>query len=76
MKNYWSKEFWKAAGNRAVRTMAQTAVSLIGVGSFMSDVNWRQVLSASLLAGLLSVLTSVSSGLPEAGADTDNKTDE
>ena len=77
MNNYLSIKFWKAAGNRAVRTMAQTAAALIGVNVFMSDVNWRQVLSASLLAGLMSVFTSVSTGLPEAGAaDTDHKTDE
>ena len=54
----------KAAAVRAVKTVAQTAVALIGVGSVMSDIDWVQVASASLLAGILSVLTSVA-GLPE-----------
>ncbi len=56
----------KAASIRAVKTMAQTAVALISVGTFMSDINWLEVLSASVLAGILSVLTSVA-GLPEVG---------
>ena len=54
----------KAAGIRAIKTVAQTAVSLIGVGTVMSDINWVMVGSASLLAGILSLLTSVA-GLPE-----------
>ena len=61
--------FVKAAGIRAVKTMAQTAVSLIGVGAVMSDINWLQVASASLLAGILSVLTSIATGLPEVDGD-------
>ena len=61
-----SKTFWKAATGRAVRTMAQTAVSLIGVGSIMSDIDWVRVASASAVSGLLSLLTSISTGLPEA----------
>ena len=59
-----TKKWFKAAGVRAVKTMAQTAVSLIGVGAVMSDVDWIMVCSASLLAGILSLLTSVA-GLPE-----------
>lgn len=54
----------KAAGIRALKTVCQTAASLIGVGSVLSDINWLQVASASLLAGILSVLTSLA-GLPE-----------
>ena len=58
------KKWLKAAGIRAIKTVAQTAVALIGVGTFMSDINWIQVGSASLLAGILSLLTSIA-GLPE-----------
>ncbi|MBU5470158.1 holin [Falcatimonas sp. MSJ-15] len=54
----------KAAGIRAVKTVAQTAVATIGTSVAMSTVDWRMVLSASLLSGILSVLTSVA-GLPE-----------
>lgn len=58
------KKWAKAAGIRAVKTVAQTAVSVIGVSAVMSDVNWLAVVSASILAGILSMLTSVA-GLPE-----------
>ena len=54
----------KAALVRSVKTIAQTAVALIGVGTVMSDIDWLMVGSASLLAGILSILTSVA-GLPE-----------
>ena len=60
------KSFWKAAAIRAVKTVCQTAVSLIGVGAVMSDIDWVRVASASALAGILSILTSVAAGLPEA----------
>lgn len=60
-----TKEFWIAAGIRALRTICQTAVSVIGVSAVMSEVDWLYVGSASLLAGILSVLTSVATGLPE-----------
>lgn len=63
------KDFLKAAGIRALRTVAQTALSLIGVGTFISDINWVQVLSASLLAGIISILTSIVTGLPEVDGE-------
>lgn len=59
-----SKSWFKCAGIRALKTIAQTAVALISVGTVMSDINWIQVGSASLLAGILSILTSIA-GLPE-----------
>ena len=58
------KKWFKAAGIRAVKTMAQTALSLISVGAVMSDINWAVVGSASLVAGIYSMLTSIA-GLPE-----------
>ena len=59
-----SKRWIKAAGIRAIKTVAQTAVATIGTSAVMGDVNWLMVGSASLLAGILSLLTSVA-GLPE-----------
>lgn len=59
----WGKWF-KAAGIRAIKTVAQTAVATIGTSAVMAEVNWIMVGSASLLAGVLSLLTSVA-GLPE-----------
>ena len=59
-----NKEWWKAAGIRAIKTVAQAAVAMIGTAVVMSDVNWKMVISASILAGILSMLTSVA-GLPE-----------
>lgn len=58
------KQWLKAAGVRAIKTVAQTAVATIGTSAAMGDVNWVLVGSASLLAGILSLLTSVA-GLPE-----------
>ena len=58
-------EFWKATGIRALRTICQTAVATIGTAAVIADVDWRMVVSASLLAGILSVLTSIATGLPE-----------
>lgn len=63
-----TKKWLKAAGIRAIKTVAQTAVAMIGTSVVASDVNWTMVLSASLLAGVLSVLTSVA-GLPEVTED-------
>lgn len=59
-----TKEWWKAAGIRAVKTVCQTAVATIGTAVVMSEVNWIAVASASILAGVLSMLTSIA-GLPE-----------
>ena len=59
-----SKQWLKAAAVRAIKTMAQTAVATIGTSAFMGDVNWIGVASASVLAGVLSILTSTA-GLPE-----------
>lgn len=58
------KSWLKAAGVRAIKTVAQTAVATIGTSALLSQVDWRMVISASILAGVLSLLTSVA-GLPE-----------
>ena len=63
MKRDWKKWF-KWAGIRAIKTVAQTAVATIGTSAIMSEVNWLMVASASVLAGILSLLTSVA-GIPE-----------
>lgn len=63
-----SKEFWKAAGVRSVRTFAQTALSMITIGQAFIDVNWINVLSVSGVACILSLLTSLA-GLPEVEGD-------
>ena len=57
-------KWWKAAGIRAVKTICQTAVATIGTATVLEEVNWLMILSSSLLAGLLSILTSLA-GLPE-----------
>lgn len=62
-KTYWVKWF-KAAGMRAVKTIAQTAVATVGTAAVMGEVNWVMVGSAAALSGVLSLLTSVA-GLPE-----------
>lgn len=62
--NEKTKKWLKAAGVRAVKTMAQTAIATIGASAVLSAVDWPVVLSAAVLAGLLSLLTSVA-GLPE-----------
>jgi hypothetical protein len=64
MKQIFTKEWWAAAGVRALKTVCQTAIASIGTAVVMSDVNWIAVASASVLAGILSLLTSLA-GLPE-----------
>lgn len=59
-------KFWKSAINRSIRTIAQTALATIGSAALLESVNWRVVVSASILAGILSLLTSIATGLPEA----------
>lgn len=63
MKKKW-KVWLKAAGVRAIKTMAQTALGVIGTGALMASVSWPTVFSASAMAGLVSMLTSLA-GLPE-----------
>ena len=62
MKNW--KNWSKAAGIRAIKTVAQAAIATIGTSAVLGDVNWLMVVSASVLAGILSLLTSLA-GLPE-----------
>lgn len=59
-----TKEWLKAAAVRAVKTMAQAAIAMIGTSVVLSDIDWKLVLSASVVAAILSVLTSLA-GLPE-----------
>ena len=54
-----SKEWWKDAGTRCIKTIAQTAIATIGTSALIDEVNWLVVLSTSALAGLLSLLTSI-----------------
>ena len=59
------KKWIKCAGIRAIKTICQTAIATIGTSTMLGDVNWTMVASASILAGVLSILTSLA-GLPEA----------
>lgn len=65
-------QWLRAAGARAVKTMAQTAVSMLTVGQAVIDVNWVNVASVSLVAGAISLLTSLA-GLPELGQERGEK---
>ena len=64
-----TKNFWKAALIRAVRTVCQTAIATIGTTAVLQNVDWLLVLSSSALAGLLSILNSIATGLPEVEDD-------
>lgn len=72
--NEKTKKWIKAAGIRAIKTVCQTAVAMIGTSSVMGEVNWIAVASASVLAGILSLLTSVA-GLPEVDQEQDDEGD-
>lgn len=65
-----NKKWWKAAGIRAAKTIAQTAVSMLTIGQAVLDVNWLNVLSVSAVAGVISLLTSIA-GLPEVEEDNE-----
>ena len=65
MKNVFTKKWWKAAITRSVKTMAQTFVATVGTTTMISAVDWKLVASATVLAGVLSLATSVA-GIPEA----------
>lgn len=64
MKTLKNKKWWAAAGTRAIKTMAQTAVATIGASTMITETNWIMVASATVMAGVLSMLTSIA-GLPE-----------
>lgn len=67
------KVFAKYAVIRAVKTVAQTMIATIGTSAYISAVDWKLVVSSSLLAGFLSLLTSVATGLPEVKDDEDSE---
>lgn len=66
MEDYTNIRFWKAAGNRAIRTMAECALAYIGTATMLSQVHWVGVISSAVMGGLLSVLAAVAFGIPEA----------
>lgn len=72
MSNVFTKTWWNASLVRCVKTICQTAIATIGTNAVMGDVNWIIVGSASLLAGILSLLTSVA-GLPEVNLNADGE---
>lgn len=68
MKNVFTKKWWQASIIRCIKTIAQTAIATIGTAAALGNVDWIMVASASALAGILSILTSVA-GLPEVKED-------
>ena len=72
MKRIFNNKWWKAAGIRAIKTVAQTALATIGTSAVISEVNWINVVSASILAGIISMLTSLA-GIPEVDDEDNNR---
>ena len=76
VQNIKNGKWWNAACMRAVKTVVQAAIACIGTAAVLSQVDWQYTISAAILAGILSILTSLA-GLPEvAGAETAEETDE
>ena len=69
-----SVKWWKAAGNRAIRTIVQSALASIGTAVVMSQVDWKYTVSSAILAGILSLLMSIA-GLPELEMDGESETE-
>lgn len=69
------RAFWRAAGVRAVRTMAQSMIAYIGSSTLLGNVDWRGALSAAVMGGILSILMAITTGLPEAPGGDDHGSD-
>ena len=70
-----TKKWWKAAAIRALRTFAQAAIAVIPTSALLTEVNWLMVLSTAAVAAILSLLTSIATGLPEV-PDADEEADD
>lgn len=73
MNKIFTKEWLTAAGVRALKTIAQTALSMITLGVSFADVDWKIVVSVSLVSGVYSILTSIATGLPEVELPKNDK---
>lgn len=71
-----NKEWFIAAGKRALHTMAQTALGFITVGAAISDVNWKMMASVSFVAGVVSIFKSIAVGIPEVSQGPEKETEE